>query len=165
MLEDYDIMSLLGVEPKDQMSPIRMRRIQEIISYFKDKKNARRDILKILSKDRGDKIDTVWTWAQLQQEKNRVLKSVDRTNLDEEVVSELDNGHLTIEARRRLKNDAQKRKEELKQRMDEIRRTERDEAKREKQLGKIKGSLGELDKVEKQIDELEGFEVQLDFYD
>lgn len=104
--EGTDLMHLLGVSFIDLDNPARSRKFESVLRYFKDDSSARRQVLKIISRDnRDDKLDAVWTWVQLELERQEALKELDPQDFTDDVQSELKQGYLSQEKIEELKGE------------------------------------------------------------
>lgn len=92
-----EVMELLGSAHYDVNNPRKLNQIRDIVTYFKDKPNHRYQILKVLSNKSGDKLDILWTYVALQNEKASKTKSLDPELFEADVATELTQGYVSQE--------------------------------------------------------------------
>lgn len=103
--EASQIIELLGIAPYELDNPHRYNRLQDIATYFKGKPEMRSKILQIISKAHGDKLDAVWTYVELYNEKIRALQKLDPQDFAEDIEEQLKTGVLTKDNIARIKKD------------------------------------------------------------
>jgi len=103
--ESSQIIELLGIAPYELDNPRRYTQLQEVAKYFQGKDNLRSKILQIISKAHGDKLDAVWGYVELHNEKIRALQKLNPEILAEDIEEQLRTGILTKENISRLKKD------------------------------------------------------------
>ena len=111
-----DIMQILGVSATDLNFPKKLQQVQDITNYFKTFKNYREKILDVvltschhLGRPSEDKIDMVWSYVQLQLERQNKISSLDPNDFEPNVEQEIKNRYLTKENISRVKEDISKR--------------------------------------------------------
>lgn len=120
-IEGTEIMELLDLGLDDTKFHKSYNKIRDIIKYFQGRDDKRKTILKILSSRRhDDKLDAVWTYVQLSNEREAVIGRMNPEDFAENVQEDLKNKYLTKENMKLIKeqvNDgierARKEKEAL----------------------------------------------------
>lgn len=120
-----DIMNLVGADATKLAVPSFFKRVSDIVAYFGSKPDYRYQILKLLSSKpllytefntKGDKVDSLWTYVQLQNEKAAKLKEFEPKDFGEDVAKEIVSGHLTIDKKKRINQDIENQKTLLEKR-------------------------------------------------
>jgi len=164
--EGAEIMTLLGLAHYDLDNPRKFSMAKDITSYFNGKPDARSQILKILSKGMGqDKLDIIWTFVELQKEKERAIKELDPDHFEEDIVEQIKTGILTKDNIARIKKDievydnklSQKRKE-----ADELERINKDTV---DNLFIKPNPIDILSETKKLLNKVEDLNKELSFYE
>jgi hypothetical protein len=108
-LVSADIMHALGVDASQLANAHFYTRIKEVVDYFKNSPNPRRDILRVVQKKSGNPLDLTWTYVQLQREKERQIAKLNPEDFEVDVAAEIVRGHITKDKRERVKKDIKER--------------------------------------------------------
>ncbi len=103
--ESSQIIELLSIAPYELDNPRRYSMLQDVATFFKNQPDMRSKILQILSKGNGDKLDSVWTYVELHNEKARAIQKLDPTQFAEDIEEQLKTGLLTKDNMSRIKKD------------------------------------------------------------
>jgi hypothetical protein len=103
--EASQIIELLGIASYELDNPKRYSQLQDVAAYFKGDPSLRTRILQILSKGNGDKLDSVWTFVELHNEKARALQKLDPAQFAEDIEEQIKTGILTQDNLNRIKKD------------------------------------------------------------
>lgn len=156
-----EIMDLVGADATKLSIPQVYKKISEIINYFGPQANYRLQILKVLDSrmarnSRGDNIDALWIYIQLQKEKEVKLKELDPKDFEEDIAKDIVKGHIPLEKKKRINTDIQKAKELLEKRLrDSQFNVKQGEAMNEvmdaSKIKKYENTLQEIDKIDSQL--------------
>ena len=125
--EGAEIMTLLGLAHYDLDNPRKFSMARDITSYFSGQPDARSQILKIISKGHGqDKLDMVWTYVELQKEKQNAIKELNPEQFAEDIEEQIKTGILTKENIARIRKDIEVHDNKLKQRREEAEKFEKE---------------------------------------
>lgn len=90
-----EIFSLVGIRDSDFVSPQRVALIKDVVSYFQSRPNMKHEISKVLyGNPHEDRLHLLWTYSNIQIEKQKAIESLDREKLSEELQAKIDEGHL-----------------------------------------------------------------------
>jgi len=99
-----EIFEIVGIEAYQLDSPVHFKRVIDIVNYFKDVKNMRWQITKILDgKPTDDRIAVLWNWIQLQKEQEEIAKELKPDG----------DGYVTKEDLQKIKKEIEKEKKAL----------------------------------------------------
>lgn len=161
-LDGAEIMSLIGFDPGRLTIPRIAAQVQDIIKHFTKTPDYRMKILKVMMKS-GDKLDNLWTYVQLQKEKEAQLSILRPDDFEQDVAAEIVSGHITLDKKQRIRDSIKQRRENAKQKeQDDIihRREKREEKKVQEALPTEKldlysSALDELDVIDNQLSKLQ----------
>lgn len=106
-----EIMELLGVPPYALDDPKQFKQVHEIVSYFQGRPDYRHRLLSLVQKrPKSDKLDTVWTWLQLQKEREDKIASLNPNLFAPDIAEEIVNGYLTKDAIKRVRENLAEQK-------------------------------------------------------
>lgn len=142
-VEGAEVMNLLGVSGDDLNIPGKYSKIKDVISYFKGRRDTRYMILKTISGKHGEKLDILWTWVQLQQEKEKRISKLNPTDFTEDIQKELEQKILTKENLDTVKKQTELRVKDAEKRVEELRK-ERKETR--EYVNEVAGAVGEATK-------------------
>src|ERR1035441_5145459 len=109
-LDSYDIMNLLSMAPSELDNPKRFAQFEEVNKFFSGHKDTRSKILNVtLRYPSRDKLDTIWSYVRLHREKEALVKKLVPGDFDDEVKKELEQGYLTLEKQKRIREDIDRR--------------------------------------------------------
>lgn len=111
--ESSQIMELLGVAPYELDNPRRFSMLQDVAKYFSGRPDLRSRILKITSKHYGDKLEGVWTFVELENEKLRAIQKLEPSQFTEDIEEQIKTGILTKDNIARIKKDIEIREKDL----------------------------------------------------
>lgn len=115
-----ELMRLMSVEFYDLDSSVKNQKFQDIYQYFEGRNDAKWQVLKILNKRPSeDKMETVWNWVQLQQERSRILNSFDPNLFEPDINEQIKTEYLTKENIELLHKQARDREVEARMRESE----------------------------------------------
>lgn len=110
-------MRLLSVEQHDLESSVTYQKFKEVYDYFEGRNDGKWQVLKILNRrPNSEKLDTIWNWVQLQQERKQLLSTLPPELLTEDINKEIENQYLTNENIKMLQEQARKRELEARMR-------------------------------------------------
>jgi len=155
------VIQLVGMKDYEITNPQRYNQLRDIVTYFQDK-NARFEILKVLSKNRGmDKLDAVWTYVALQNEKRAKLQTLNPSNFEPDIEQQLKQGVLSRGDMKRVKADIDHKKREI-QKQKQL--DQAFENKKHRVVDKVFDET-KLDSIRDTLYDIEDLNKQLDFYD
>ena len=134
-IEGSEIMELIGANYVDLEDAKRSQMIQDIIGYFSGRKEKRYTILKILAGKQGDRIEIMWNWVQLTQERSNLIKGLPKEQFTEDVQKEIENEYLTRDNLKILKLQLKDRIKEEEEKSD-LRKERKEEDKYDKKTQK-----------------------------
>jgi len=156
-----DVMSAMGIDPNHLQNAGIYGRVKDVLDYFQGRKNPRQEILKLISTKTGNPLDTVWTYVQLQKEKQARLAKLNPEDFEPDVAEEIVAGHITIAKKQRIRKDIQQRKEKLAQQKAQ----QQNQKLEQKKDNIIEGLSSEkLDIYSQVLDEIDSYDKELDFY-
>lgn len=98
IISQADLVYLLDVTDIDLNDPRRFRKVHDVLNFFKGDDAAKSRILKVLAKDRReDKLDAIWTWVQLEADRQAKIASLNPDDFTEDIQEELKQGFLSRE--------------------------------------------------------------------
>jgi hypothetical protein len=155
-----DIMSMLSVSGEKLDSPYTFGRVREITEYFSSKRDYKYEVLKVLSSKiaQDDKLQALWSYVQLQKQKHAKLKDFDPNDFENDVVSELNTGYLTLEKKKRISDDIKRRKEIIIQK-EQTQQEKNQEKKQQNLIGEL--SKDKLDLYSNTLDEIDQLDLAL----
>lgn len=160
-LEGAEIMTLMGLDPARMSIPRVAAQFEDILRHFAGSPDKRQTILKVMMKS-GDKLDNLWTYVQLQKEKQAKLQNFNPEDFEPDVAKEIVSGHITIDKKQRIRESIKKRRETQKHKEQE-QQARKQERKEEKAV--TAATLDEkLDFYSSQLDELDALDNQLTNY-
>jgi hypothetical protein len=155
------IIRLLGMREYEINIPQRYNQLRDIVTYLQHSSNPRAEVLKVLSKSYGgDRLDTVWTYIELQKEKDNKIKQLDPKDFEPDIEAELKQGILTKEKVKRVKSDIEIRKQQLK-------KEQQEQAAHDKKVNQAVGKVFDETKlahVQDTIYDIEQLNKELDYY-
>ena len=155
-LKSTEILAPLGLFPHDFDNPQKYNKIREIVEYFKDDPKARSKVLQVLSGKPGEKLDVLWEYVALQNEKRAKLSTLNPTDFEPDIAEELSRKYLSLQTSKRIRADISRRKAEA-ARKQEL----REEAKAERGINKAL----ELTHVEKTLDDIDNLNELIAVYE
>lgn len=163
--ESSQIMELLAIAPYELENPRRFSMLQDVAKYFKGRPDLRSRILKITSKHYGDKLEGLWSFVELENEKQRAIQKLDPSQFEEDIEEQLRTGILTKENIARIKKDIEIREKDLrKERIDSEIREQHDKETVATMLAEPK-SIDILTETKKLLSKVEELNKELSFYE
>lgn len=144
-------MHLLGIVPHETSDPRKYQQVKEVVSYFSDTPNYRYQILKVLAKSSGNKLDAVWNYVALQNERISHLQKLDPSDFSQDIEAQLKDKYLTNDKVQLLKSEIKKQREEALE-------AKRQEAAKQRKEDSAKQQVFNLDKLDIYEDALKGVE-------
>lgn len=156
-----EILDILGLSTYDLDNPKKYSMIREVVEFYKGQ-NARGSILRILSKQPYmDKLDAIWTYVQLQKEKQEKLQQLEPTDFEPDIEEQLKAKYLTKDNLKRVKDEIFKKlQEERKRQARQEREDQEYEENKNKALGKVK-----LESINESLSQVEVINKALEFYE
>ncbi len=155
-VKSTEILSPLGLFPHDFDNPQKYNKIREIVEYFKDDPKARSKVLQVLSGKPGEKLDVLWEYVALQNEKKSKLATLNPSDFEPDIAQELSQKYLSLQASKRIRQDVARRKAEAARKQEH-----REEAKAQRSVDKAL----ELTHVEKTLDEIDNLNELIAVYE
>lgn len=153
-----EIIDLLGMSDYEVENPKKYQQLRDVVSHFQADDNRRYSILKILNGKHGDKLDVLWTYVQLQNEKTRKLQTLNTEDFEPDVAAELTKGYITKDKIKTVKDDIAARKKELQ-------RKQAEESRFDKQVESTVGkALKDLEVTDDTLTEIELINNDLEYY-
>lgn len=120
-IEGAEIFDIVGIYQQDLLDPKKFHKAKDIVKFFQGINNKRWVMTKILSgKPRSDRMDIIWEYVQLQNERQSQLKILDKDVFTPEIRKKLEENdipaHLIDEMRLHLailENDPELKKVEV----------------------------------------------------
>lgn len=156
-----DIISAMGVDPNQLQNASIAGRVKTILDYYKGNPNARMEVLRVVSKRPGNPLETVWTYVQLQREKQAKLQTLDPQDFEPDVAQEIVSGHMTIAKKNRVLADIKARKESAARKQKQA-AEKAEETKTKNMLNSL--SEQKLDQYEQVIKEIDSYDKELSLY-
>lgn len=157
-----EVQGLLGMTFYDVENPRKFRQLQDVIDFFGNNPNARRDILKVLNGKPGmDKLDLLWGYTELQKEYRKRVNDLPKEDFTDDIQEELKRGYITDE---KLKIVKQQLKEKIKPSRDH----KKEDKMQKKELGAVDDAVGASEKHEKilqAIESVENIKREVEAYD
>lgn len=170
-IEGTQIVQALNIQPWEFENAIRFHKIKDIVQFFRGNENAQKMIHRLTMNSAGtDKIDFVWSWMQLEGEKQKALGELNPDDFDDTVQAEIKDGHITEEKLRRIEQDLEQREKEIARKEERLRDKRREHRKEQKDLAerevelekkqkektaKIKETMGKLRKIQQELNAYE----------
>jgi hypothetical protein len=155
-IKSTEILAPLGLFPHDFDNPQKFSKIQEIVSYFGTYPNPRSKVLQVLLGKPGEKLDILWEYVALQNEKKAKVATLNPNDFEPDIAEELSKQHLSLKTSKRIKEDIARRKLEA-QRKQEHKQEQKDQRGIDKAL--------DLTHVEKTIDDIEDLNKLIAVYE
>lgn len=110
-----DIMNMLGIGGEKADIPSVFGRVSEIAEYFQSKGDYKYEVLKVLNSRiaREDKLGALWSYVQLQKQKNSKIEQLNPHDFGEDVVNELNQGFLTTGRKKLILENIKAQKQRL----------------------------------------------------
>lgn len=153
-----EIIELLGLADYEVNNPKKYQQLKDVVDYYATDDNRRFSILKLLAGKQGEKLDIVWTYVELQREKQAKVQSLNPQDFEKDVAEEITKGYVTKDNIKKVKDDIQKRKEELKKKQLEEERYER------KVDSAMDKAFKDLEVTNDTLTDIELINNELDFY-
>lgn len=163
--EASQIIELLSIAPYELDNPRRYTQLQDIATYFKGDPGMRSKLLQILSKAHGDKLDAVWTYVELHNEKARALQKLEPSQFAEDIEEQLKSGVLTQENISRIKKDIEIKKKDYSKEFQKAEALEQSNQDQVAQLLAKPKPLDILSETLKHLDKVESLNKELSFYE
>src|SRR6185369_12247985 len=87
-----EVIRLVGMRDYEINIPQRYNQLRDIVTFLQASSNPRAEVLKVLSKASGDKLDSVWTYVELQKEKHSRLQKLDPRDFEPDIEEQLRKG-------------------------------------------------------------------------
>jgi len=163
--QSADMMTLLGLAHYDLDNPRKFAMFQDVTKHFGSIPNWREKMLRILSKGYGDKLDNVWTYVELQNEKARAIQQLDPSQFAEDIEEQIKTGILTQENIKRIKKDIETFDTT---KLKEYKQAEQDTTEAEAKVGELLAKPTPVDilqETKKHLSEVERINKELSFYE
>lgn len=114
-IESVQLMNLLGLDARELDIPQRYAMFEEIARYFGDSSLGRYNVLKVITKysptrfKDADKLETVWNYVRLQNERKEAIKALDPSEFEEDIGEAIKQGELPLAGIKRVREDLGKR--------------------------------------------------------
>lgn len=110
-----EIMNLMGADASKLGIPQSYKRIQDIVQFFGGMKDYRYQILRVLDSraarnTRGDNMEALWMFVQLQREKEAAIKELNPQDFETDIAQDIVAGHIPLEKKQRISADIEKHK-------------------------------------------------------
>jgi len=112
-----EVMRLLDIERDDLENVRKFSQFKSVLDYFKDMSDWRHQMLKLISGKKKDNLLRMWSWVQLQREKEDKVKKLDPLLFAEDIEDEIKNNYISVEGLKRAREDVTQRLEEAAKRM------------------------------------------------
>ena len=169
-IEGAEIVDLLGIGQHEFDIPQRFRKLSHIIKFFQGRPDKRWTILNIISGKPGNRLDLVWEWLSLMEEKQEILAGLEPEFFTEVIQGEIKGGHISLKNINTVVDQLNVREQELIKMGGDIKIKERDLERKEKvqeaankasdklstkKVEELKSAMKQLTKVGEQISRLE----------
>ena len=162
ILESAEIMKLLGMGAAEFDMPGRFSKLQEVINYF-GTQNKSALLRVIMQHPQVDALDAAWRYSRLQSERvnaiREILAAAEEQPIAEDISQELQQGILTMNATKRLREDIGKK------RSTDIRTTVFEKEEKEKlETSAMVGNAMPMEKIAHQLNIVEEINGALSYY-
>lgn len=155
-IEGSEIMHLLDFGGDDLKDMKKFNKLQDVISYLKGRKDKRSLILKVIQGKRSeDSLDAVWTWVQLQAEKERHISSLDPQDFTEDIHEQLKQKILTKDNLTLLKQQTTEQVKQSESRISELRTKEASDIQAKRDAESATKQAMKFKKIEKTLSQIE----------
>lgn len=159
-LDGAELMSIIGISADDLNIQGRAGKVQEISRYLETIKNPKYTVLKLVQgKNSADKLEVVWSWVQLQKERERHINQLNPQDFTPDIEEQLRQKYLSRDKMKDIKASAQKQLQE----QQELRKRIKDEHKTtEAQRKAEEAIIKKVEKLNKAVESVNQLELVTD---
>lgn len=156
------IIHAMGLDPSHLSNANIYSKVKEVVQFFERASNPRMEVLKLLSRKNGDPLDIAWTYVQLKKEKQALINKLNPQDFEPDIAEEIVSGHLTIESKRRVRDDIAKQQTMLAKQKEAAEKSQQEH--KESSLLENAMPPAKIDFYQDTLNELDRFDHELEYY-